>query len=263
MTTLMVRAGLTGLFCAAFAFGIDWLTDMLAQDYRLIVVDRPGCGYSERDGDAQAAPAEQARMIWALLDKLGVSQPVLVGHSLGGAVSLEMAVARTGAAGALALLAPATHPIDAPADAFKGLDIRLPLLRRIVAHTVAVPLAKKTADKVLTQIFAPEPYPDDFVIRGGGALGLRPRAFIATSGDFLAAGPGLEALSPRYAQHLRTPGGILFGAGDAVIPPEKQGRPMEEFGLRLETLPGRGHMLPITAPAECADFIRRMAALAR
>jgi len=31
MAVLLIRAGLTGLFCAGFAFGIDWLTDMLAQ----------------------------------------------------------------------------------------------------------------------------------------------------------------------------------------------------------------------------------------
>jgi len=31
MGVLLIRAALTGLFCAGFAYGIDWLTDMLAQ----------------------------------------------------------------------------------------------------------------------------------------------------------------------------------------------------------------------------------------
>ena len=37
---------------------------------------------------------------------------------------------------------------------------------------------------------------------------------------------------------------------------------MQDFGLGYEELPGRGHMIPITAPDECAAFIRRVAGAA-
>jgi pimeloyl-ACP methyl ester carboxylesterase len=238
------------------------VTDLLQDDYRLIVPDRPGCGHSTRDGDAQAELPEQARMLWALLDKLGITEPVLVGHSLGGAVALEMAMQRPGAAGALALVAPLTHEVTHPPEAFKGLNIRARWLRTALAHTIAVPMARRAGPQVLGQIFAPEPWPEDFITRGGGALGLRPQAFLATTGDFLASGRGARQLAGRYGHALKTPGGVLYGDGDAVLDPEAQGRPMEAYGLRFETLPGRGHMLPITAPGETADFVRRMAALA-
>ncbi|MBL4749571.1 MAG: alpha/beta hydrolase, partial [Amylibacter sp.] len=59
---------------------------------------------------------------------------------------------------------------------------------------------------------------------------------------------------------LKASGGILYGADDCLLPPIHHGQSMIAHGLAYEVLEGRGHMIPITAPEECADFIRRMAA---
>ena len=242
-----------------FTYGVAGL---LEQEFRVIALDRPGCGYSTRDSDDLAALPEQARMIWALLDELQVARPVVVGHSLGGAVALAMALERPGQVGALALISPLTHPQTDEAGAFNGLAVASPLMRRVIGHTIAVPAARRTAGKVLDEVFRPEPCPEDFLARGGGALGLRPKGFIAASADYTAANAGIATQQARYAEDLTTPGGVLFGATDAVLDPVQHGTPMERFGLSVETLPDRGHMLPITAPAPCADFIRRIAARA-
>ena len=61
------------------------------------------------------------------------------------------------------------------------------------------------------------------------------------------------------ARDLRVPGGILFGADDPILSPECQGASMADFGLVYERLAGRGHMIPMTAPDDCADFVRRVA----
>jgi len=240
-----------------FTYGVAGL---LEQEFRVIALDRPGCGYSTRDSDDRAALPEQARMIWALLEGLQVEKPVLVGHSLGGAVALAMTLDRPEQTGALALISPLTHPQTDEAGAFNGLAVRSALMRRVIGHTIAVPAARRTAARVLDEVFRPEPCPEDFLARGGGALGLRPKGFIAASGDYMAANAGIAALQSRYAEGLKTPGGVLFGAADAVLDPARHGATMEGFGLSVETLPDRGHMLPITAPSACADFIRRMAA---
>ncbi len=241
-----------------FTYGVSGL---LSDDFRVIALDRPGCGYSSRDSDDLAALPEQARMIWALLDALGVGRPVLAGHSLGGAVSLAMALERPGQTGALALLCPLTHQQSGEIEAFKGLAVASPLMRRAIAHTLAVPMARRTAADVLEQVFRPEPCPEDFLARAGGALGLRPKAFIAASADYMAANATIAAQQARYGDELKTPGGVLFAAEDNLLPPEQHGAPMAAFGMTWETVEGRGHMLPITAPEICADFIRRMAAL--
>lgn len=236
------------------------LTKPLSADYRVIAVDRPGCGYSERDSDSQAALAEQARMIWELLDHLGVSKPVLVGHSLGGAVSLAMALQRPGAVGSLALLCPLTQEQAAAPKVFSGLEVTSSFLRRLIGYTIAVPMAKKTAGVILTEVFRPDICPEDFLTRAGGALGLRPKAFIGASADMISVGEGIPGQAARYESELRTPGGVLFGADDNVLPPNVHGDGMERFGLGSEKLDGHGHMIPITAPDACIDFIRRMAA---
>ena len=238
------------------------LSGQLEGDYRVIAVDRPGCGYSDRDGDDQAALSQQARMIWELLDHLGVSKPVLVGHSLGGAVSLAMALERPGAVGALALLCPLTHEQTEAPEAFDGLEVTSGFLRRLIGHTIAVPMAKKNAGLILTEVFRPDACPQDFMIRAGAALGLRPKAFITASADMVAAGEGIPGQSARYESELKTPGGVLFGAGDNILPPAAHGDAMARYGLTVEELDGHGHMIPITAPDACADFIRRMAAKA-
>ncbi|MEQ3672215.1 alpha/beta hydrolase [Pseudophaeobacter sp.] len=232
------------------------LADALAQDYRVIAVDRPGCGYSTRTSDAMARLPEQAKTLLDVLDKLQVHQPVLVGHSLGGAVSLAMALQAPEKIRGLALLAPLTHPSKQGAEAFKGLIVHSNLMRHLMAQTVAVPTAQRTAEPVLQQIFAPEACPDDFLIKAGGALGLRPESFVAASADASFLYLAIEDQAARYAKELSTPGAILFGAEDAILGPQSQGKTMETFGLSCQIAPDLGHMLPITAPALCNDFIR-------
>ena len=236
------------------------MVEDLARDVRVVAVDRPGCGYSERASDADAALATQARMIRVALDELGMERPVLVGHSLGGAVALAMALDAPERTAALALIAPLTRPGETH-PVFRGLEVRSPILRRAIGHTLAVPLAWRTAERVLTAVFAPDPVPDDFVTRAGGALGLRPRAFVAASADLITVQRDIGPLSARYGE-LAMPRGVLFGDGDALLSPERHGTAMAAHGFEVEVLEGRGHMLPITAPEACTAFVRRLAARA-
>lgn len=238
------------------------VAERLAEDFHVIALDRPGCGYSERERDELAALPEQARMIWEFLDARGVEKPVLAGHSLGGALSLAMALQRPEGAGALALVAPLTHYQSEVDPIFKGLDIRSKTLRRVIAHTIAGPMGRATAGKVIAHAFAPEPPIDDFLLGAGAALGLRPKAFVTASCDLVMLEHVIGVQQTRY-EELTLPRGVLYGDGDALLSPTLHGRPMEGLGFDYEELSGRGHMLPMTAPEETEAFIRRMAAQAR
>lgn len=68
------------------------LVDDLAKDARVIAVDRPGSGYSSRDYGKATKLTEQADAIVALLDQLEIRRALFVGHSLGGALSLTLAI---------------------------------------------------------------------------------------------------------------------------------------------------------------------------
>ncbi|MCX7311594.1 MAG: alpha/beta fold hydrolase [Alphaproteobacteria bacterium] len=58
------------------------LGDRLAQRYRVIMVDRPGHGWSDRPGgSADASPARQAALIHHALVRIGVTRAIVLGHS--------------------------------------------------------------------------------------------------------------------------------------------------------------------------------------
>jgi uncharacterized protein (TIGR04551 family) len=64
----------------------------VAVHHRVIAIDLAGFGWSSRPEDADYSPAGEARLVWAVLDQLGVADVAVVGHSWGSSVALEMAV---------------------------------------------------------------------------------------------------------------------------------------------------------------------------
>jgi pimeloyl-ACP methyl ester carboxylesterase len=231
------------------------MIDDLARDYRVIRVDRPGSGYSPRLASGRAHLAEQADAIAALIDELTLDKPVLVGHSLGGALSLATAIRHPDKVGALALIAPATQHIESVPEVFKGLVVP-PAILPLVAWTVAVPVGVATRDQVLAEVFKPEPVPANFLVDGGGMLGFRPGAFQGAATDLADASSEAEELVAAYGG-LKLPVGIFYGRGDNLLDYRLHGEKTarEIPGAKL-TLTDGGHMLPFTQPEATARFVR-------
>jgi len=235
------------------------LLERLTDEFRVILMDRPGSGYSTRAPGATGRLTEQAAMVAEFIRKLGLEQPLLVGHSLGGAIALGVALDHPEVVKGLALVAPVTHlPKHVPAP-FRALDIKSNFLRWLVAWTVATPIGIRRGKAILDAIFSPDPAPADFPIRGGGILGLRPRSFHNTSSDMRAVNLDLAKLVVRYSS-LRVPVRILYGTDDRVLDYRMHGEPMKAKSslVSLDLVPG-GHMLPITAPDLTAEFIKAAA----
>ncbi len=235
------------------------LADRLAGEFRLILVDRPGSGYSTRAAGADASLTAQAGAIAKLVAALGLARPLLVGHSLGGAVSLALALDHPDCVGGLALIAPLTHPQGEIPPIFRGLVIHSSLARRFIAWTLATPLGVWGGRVALSRAFAPEAVMPEFPLRAGGLLSLRPQSFHGASSDIVAVNDGLRANVKRYAS-LAVPFGVLFGRADNLLDYRAQGEAMKACcpALELELVEG-GHMLPMTAPDRCAALIRRVA----
>ncbi|MDR3468718.1 MAG: alpha/beta hydrolase [Xanthobacteraceae bacterium] len=236
------------------------LADRLAKDHRVLMIDRPGSGHSLRPKDRPANLAAQAETIATLIRKLELDRPVLVGHSLGGALSLTIAANHPDCAGAVALIAPLTHARQEVPPAFKGLEIASRPLRTAVSWTIALPLSILNSKKVLGFVFGPDPVPDDFPTRAGGLLGLRPKAFYNTSSDLMAVNDDMPAVMQSYGA-IACPIGMLFGRGDKLLDYRIDGEGMKQTCPQLDLrLMEGGHMLPLTAPEPCETLIRDIAA---
>jgi len=226
----------------------------LAATHRVIAVDRPGSGYSTLKGPYPDIRA-QAAMIAELLDHLDPGPVVLAGHSLGGAVSLALAIDRPDLVCSLALLAPLTQNLDEAPGTFRILLIRSSLFRWVIGWTLVAPFSRFGSKKSRSPAFAPDPVPEDFESRGGGALLYRPQGFDAASRDLQGVPEILPAIIARYRE-IRKPIAILFGVGDHILDPKLHG---EAFVRRLPgatiTLVPGGHMLPFTQPDATASWI--------
>lgn len=230
------------------------LAGRLAEDHRVILIDRPGWGYSKLTGP-RAGVAGQAEMIAALIEQLGLEKPLLVGHSMGGAVSLALALDHPELVRGLALIAPYTQPVDRPPDVFKGLVVPKGL-RGPLAWTVAVPIAMRTGKLKSAQVFSPDPVPADFGTRGGGVLTVRPTSFLQGTFEIGVGKTDMERLMARYGE-IAVPVAILYGRQDALLDPELHGTKTAAAirGGTVEMIDG-GHMLPVAHAAETETWLR-------
>lgn len=230
------------------------------EGYRLIAMDRPGAAWSTRTDGGDGRLTEQAQFVHRFIATLGLEKPLLVGHSLGGAIALATALDYPDDVSGVALISPLTHFGGGVAPQFRSLYIRKPWLRRLAAWTVAVPRALKEGPALLAFLFGPQEPPPDFAVAGGAMIGLRPSHFYATSTDFVGSGRDLRRMQARYGE-LQVPLGILFGDADRVLDYQQHGVPMleEAKSVDLEILPGLGHMPQFIAPERVVAFIRRIA----
>ena len=232
------------------------LLDLLTPHHRVILIDRPRSGYSTAAAGTEPGVVAQAAIIARAIEKLGLEKPLLVGHSLGGAISLALALDHPHTVRALALIAPLTQPLEKVPAAFRGLQARTKLTRTITARVLGVPLGQLTSPAVVKQVFAPEPVPADFGTRGGGALALRPGNIDAASFEISSANAEMTKIARRYHE-LKLPVSILFGREDHVLDHHLNGVVTTEHikQATLDLIDG-GHMLPVTQPARTAEFIR-------
>jgi pimeloyl-ACP methyl ester carboxylesterase len=235
------------------------LVDKLAATCRVVAVDRPGSGYSTMVSGKHPTLRVQAAIIARFLHRLGLDRPLLVGHSLGGALSLALALDHPHCVRALVLISTLSHVEHAPPAIFKSLEIRSPALRWFIAWTLMAPLGKLAHQAALRAVFAPELVPKNFDVDSGGALGLRPDSFIAASEDMVTVPDELANMMPRYPS-LATPVDVIFGRQDPILDYRAHGERLVAAlpNATLHVIEG-GHMIPVTVPDQIATWIKQAA----
>ena len=227
----------------------------LSQSHRVITVDRPGHGYSERPMGNWPDPAKQARLIHLLLRELGVDAPVLVGHSWSGSVVLAYLLAYPESAAGGVLLAGGSHSWEGGVAWYNDLA-GVPVLGGLFAWTFTYPVGQFAADAAIDRVFAPNPVPRDYRDRTGIELSLRPSAFIANAEDIRLLSDFLAIQSRRYPE-IQHPLLLLTGAEDDIVPSWNHADRLQRQVNQIERidLENTGHALHHARPEQVAAAI--------
>ncbi|CAG9173164.1 Haloalkane dehalogenase [Cupriavidus pinatubonensis] len=219
------------------------LFDALARRHRVIAIDRPGFGHSERPRGRLWTPLAQAALFRRLLERIGVERPVIVGHSWGTLVAVEMGLCAPTDVSGLVLVSGYYYP-TARADVWLNLPGATPLIGDVLDHTV-LPLAwRLTLNRAVRLMFAPAPVPDNFFEVVSREMILRPRQIRAASEDAVYLVPAARRLQKRYAD-LTMPVTLVAGEGDMIVDPSRQSARLHREIRQSELIltPGVGHMV--------------------
>lgn len=224
------------------------MVEKLADRYRVILVDRPGLGWSEQpDGygalweTAGESPAVQARLLHAAADQVGLTNPLVLGHSFGGAVAIAWAQEFDDTAG-LIMVGAVSHPWPGELNWLHRVNASLP------GGALFVPLLSAFVpgwyvEQTVGEIFDPVQPPEGYMDHVGPGLTLRRSAQRANSRQVVSLRPHIVEMHETYPD-LQLPIEIVHGDADTIVPLAIHSQPLSERveSANLVVLEGVGHM---------------------
>ncbi|GFE50154.1 hydrolase or acyltransferase (alpha/beta hydrolase) [Roseobacter cerasinus] len=246
------------------------LAHQLKDRYRVILLDRPGLGWTDRasarfggslNRNAES-PADQAAMLQEAADALGVTNPIILGHSFGGAVALAWTLSRPKGTAALVMVSGVSQPW--PGE----LDWQYRIMDTTLGNLIVPPLVSALAPGSLVRssaesIFWPQQMPEGYLAHIGPDLTLRRQTFRANAQQINSLRPHVVEMSKRYSE-LTLPVEILHGTADEIVPIHIHSEPLAQQidGAVLTRLEGVGHMPHQVATDAVVAAIDRAAARA-
>ena len=249
------------------------LAPLLRSRYRVITVDRPGSGYSERvphdcvsrgEGDSpreSGSPIAQADLLHELLHELQAAPAIVLGHSAGAPVALALALRHPDDVAALVVAAGYTHAVR-PLGAPLARLLRAPVVGRLFRVALLAPAVALVGPLVLRRIAAPERAPRAYA-RAALALNYDPERSAGDAEDVPAVERDLRLLAPQY-RRITQPLIAVHGDLDRVLWPQQSERLVDAVpGAELRLIAGAGHLLPVTRAAELAAAVDDVAVRVR
>lgn len=218
------------------------LAEEFAVLHRVIAYDRPGMGHSTRPRHNGETLALQARMAAQVLEQTGNGPAIIVGHSLGAAVSLRLALDHPRLVSGLVLIAPASHPYPGQPAWWARLS-STPVLGDLFCELVIPWLAPMMAPASIANNFWPAPVPVSYFEDAGVGLIFRPLAFRSSAQDVVATRREFAAQASRYAD-LFTPTIVITAEKDKIVSPKRHARALAADlpAAELVIAPDTGHM---------------------
>ncbi|WP_424433576.1 alpha/beta fold hydrolase [Planktotalea sp.] len=218
------------------------LVEKLETDFRVIVLDRPGLGYTPRLHPRGETLEEQAALLSQAAAQLGAKSPIVLGQSFGGAVALAWAVHHPDRMSALVLLAAPSNPWTTPVyPLYRVISTRLGAAIVVPILTAWVP--DSYVAKALAEIFEPQAEPEGYSEYFGPGITLRRQTMVANARQRVRLLPDIKSLIPHYGA-ISKPTELLHGDHDLIV-----GLPIHSALLvdqitnaNLTVLSGIGHM---------------------
>jgi pimeloyl-ACP methyl ester carboxylesterase len=235
------------------------LVDRLAQDYRVIAFDRPGLGWTETLGAAGISPFLQARLLQQAAARLGVTRPIVLGHSYGGAVAMAWGLTDTPDTAALVIVSGATMPWPGGLGPFYAVTgSRIGAAAVIPAITAFA--SPSQAESVIAGIFAPDPAPDGYAAYVGAALTMRRASLRANAAQVSGLKPYVTRMAGEYPK-LNLPVELLHGSADTIVPARIHAIPLSRLlpDVQVTLLPDVAHMPHHTHAEDVIAAIHRAA----
>lgn len=221
---------------------------LAARGWRVVAIDLPPFGWSERDSEARYDRAAQAKRLSSVVAELGKPATV-VGHSFGAGPATEFALAHPEQVRGLVLVDAALGELDPKAESTVASAMRLlPLAELVTAASVTNPAAMEPllrsmiARKEQARRWVPtlrEPMGRDGTTSAYSAW--LPNLFTKQDGALSRRSDSLRS--------IRVPVSLVWGDADTVTPID-QGKRISELtrARSLQVLPGVGHIPHIEDP---------------
>jgi pimeloyl-ACP methyl ester carboxylesterase len=248
------------------------MVDDLAQDYTVTAFDRPGLGYTDRvpsvdkgifatEGDS---PMAQAKLLRDAADQIGITDPIVAGHSFGGIVAMAWAnhgLTEDADVNASAIVSFAGVLMPWPGDLGSYYQVNgSPIGGAVIIPLIAAFAPKERINATLEGVFAPDPVPEGFTEHFGAPLAVRQVTFRANVRQVNTSRPHVVAMSQDYPQ-LTLPIEIIHGTEDTTVPIHVHPEELIKIvpSANLTPLDGIGHMPHHADPEAAVAAINRAA----
>ncbi len=225
----------------------DEIVPELAKVHRVIRTDLLGHGGSEKPGSGYSIEG-QARLIAAVLDRLGVRSALVIGHSMGGDIAIALASARRDLVQRLVAIDanPEWRFFTLPSSVERTL---WPAIGQLQWQLAPDSMVRKSVQRE----FAP-----GFSVPEHSVRDVRRMTYTSYTDSLDDFRRYLDAMSlNKRAARLGMPILVLWGERDQLVKPAALNDYRRVAGARVVMIAGVGHSAMIERPAEAAELVLR------